>query len=100
MTTRWWELAACKGLPLSWFFWEKGEEIPVPRDPYDGRKNRTKRSKVRKICYACPVQQQCLDAAIEEEGTSRWRPSRHGIRGGLTPAERSVYAGSGPPVYS
>ena len=39
------------------------------------------------ICHGCPVVQQCLTAALKEEG-GRSKESRFGIRAGLTPGQR------------
>ncbi|MFJ3258466.1 WhiB family transcriptional regulator [Streptomyces sp. NPDC086771] len=47
--------------------------------------------RARQICAACPVQIECLDAAMEEEGSAdQYR--RAGVRGGLTPVERATLA--------
>lgn len=45
--------------------------------------------KAKQICNACPVKAQCLDVALSNERTSRYR---WGIWGGLTPAERDEVA--------
>jgi Transcription factor WhiB len=39
-----------------------------------------------RICAACPVRRQCLDAAMLEESGDG--PKRQGCRGGLCPSER------------
>lgn len=53
----------------------------------------------RDMCAACPVRLRCLDAALQEEGTSA--PAyRSEIRGGLTPLERAVLAGYERPKAS
>ena len=39
------------------------------------------------MCHRCPVQQHCLECALEAEGPQHWK-SRHGIYGGLLPVER------------
>lgn len=41
----------------------------------------------RALCTRCPVQTECLLAALAEEG-NKGRESRYGIRGGLTPSQR------------
>lgn len=41
----------------------------------------------RALCTSCPVQTECLLAALAEEG-NKGRESRYGIRGGLTPSQR------------
>lgn len=72
----WRDHAACIG---------KGE-IFLPRDERNGSSTEPKR-----ICAGCPVQHQCLDAAMKEEGgVDQFR--RAGVRGGLTPAERAAAA--------
>lgn len=72
----WRDHAACTG---------KGD-IFLPRNESNASSTEPKR-----ICAACPVQQQCLDSAMEEEGAAdQFR--RAGVRGGLTPAERAVLA--------
>lgn len=43
----------------------------------------------RKLCGDCPVRGECLDAALREEDSTRYR---YGMRGGLTPRERSQLA--------
>ena len=74
----WWESAACQGMPLELFFGSDRQGMRPVAPP---------------VCWACPVQQQCLEAAIAEEAGQPRRLPRHGIRGGLTPCERGVYAG-------
>ncbi|WP_327066777.1 WhiB family transcriptional regulator [Kitasatospora sp. NBC_01302] len=44
-------------------------------------------AKAKAICAACPVRQFCLDDAMRQEGGIA-AEGRHGIRAGLTPAER------------
>jgi hypothetical protein len=48
-------------------------------------------------CDRCPVRADCLDTALDEETSSTGRPVvgahfRHGLRGGLLPAQRLVEA--------
>ncbi|WP_309029050.1 WhiB family transcriptional regulator [Streptomyces alfalfae] len=50
-------------------------------------RSKTGLNQARALCTRCPVQTQCLLAALAEEG-SRGRESRYGIRGGLTPSQR------------
>ena len=46
------------------------------------------------ICHRCPVIADCLEYALEAEGSQHWR-TRHGIYGGLRPVERySIYVQS------
>lgn len=44
---------------------------------------------VRKICFSCPVRLICLEAAMAEEEGEQYR---HGIRGGMSPTERTDLA--------
>ncbi|MFB7900284.1 WhiB family transcriptional regulator [Streptomyces xiamenensis] len=44
-----------------------------------------------RICRACVVRQECLDAAMAEEAGDG-RRNRHGIRGGLYASERLALA--------
>lgn len=47
------------------------------------------------VCAQCPVKQQCLDAALEEEsGSSGY--GRHGVRAGTTPRQRAHLAKERP----
>jgi len=43
----------------------------------------------RRICASCPVTAECLDVAMRQEEAGG---GRHGIVGGLTPAERHELA--------
>ena len=46
-----------------------------------------------RVCQRCPVQAECLSAALAEEGPAS-ASNRYGMRGGLTPGQRrSVYEG-------
>lgn len=45
----------------------------------------------KRVCAACPVRQQCLDAAIA-------RQEQHGIFGGLNIRERRAYQRNGTQV--
>ena len=46
------------------------------------------------MCHRCPVQQRCLEYALDAEGSQYWK-SRYGIYGGLRPIERySIYVQS------
>ena len=42
----------------------------------------------RKICARCPVQNECLEEALELQG-NRAQQHRYGMWGGLTPGERT-----------
>lgn len=51
-----------------------------------GNDKRTDWSEPRSICLSCPVRQPCLADALRTEPTVGYM---HGMRGGLTPAERA-----------
>lgn len=72
----WRESAACREIPVTsdWDPWYPDTEL---RDF----------TQARAICDTCPVAQQCLDTALDEE-RGLARSSRHGMRGGKTAAER------------
>jgi hypothetical protein len=67
-------------------------EIPVTGDwdPWYPDKDSTSHTynEAREICGRCPIAQMCLAQAMDEE---RGLPQgvRHGMRGGLTPAQRT-----------
>ena len=70
----WHDDAACAGRPRSLFFPET-----------DGRHPRPSSVRAAKaVCGRCPVRTTCLDDVMTHE--SRWY--RHGVVGGLSPAER------------
>lgn len=46
----------------------------------------------RELCVRCPVRDDCLEEAMDLEGSSV-RQSRHGMLGGLTPGERYILYG-------
>ena len=46
----------------------------------------------RAVCDACPVKIECLAAAFDIEGLTAATQYRHGMWGGLTPAERAERA--------
>lgn len=64
-------LAACKDMDLEHFYPERSGAPPSPQ--------------ALRACARCPVAVDCLETALEEEGT---RVGRYGIRGGLTPKQR------------
>lgn len=76
MTTNdWRQQASCTGTyPEAWF---------VETGDYP--------SGLFRICAACPVQTECLEAALTEEG-NLWAGGRFGVRGGTTPRERARIA--------
>lgn len=71
----WAQDALCAQTDPEIFFPNKGESI----------------QKAVRICSQCPVRQECLDAAMEEE-SARSGYGRYGIRGGVTARERSRIA--------
>lgn len=74
MEPRWWEEGACVGMDTMLFYPEYSAEP----------------AKALAVCRLCPVRQECLEAALEEEiGT---QPV--GIRGGLLANERLKLARS------
>jgi WhiB family redox-sensing transcriptional regulator len=71
---RWWEHAACKGMPLDLFIFEHGE-------PQINKKIKDAKA----VCATCPVRTQCLDEALQYSTT---RQECIGVWGGLTWRER------------
>jgi len=71
MRRHWRDQAACRGLPMEWFFPEK----PNGDTSYDQGK---------RVCTTCPVTEQCLALAADFVATG----DRYGLFGGKTPAER------------
>lgn len=73
----WREQAACRDMPITVFFPtnEQGHQCAY----------------ARQVCGRCPVQVDCLAAAVAEERTYGGQGSIHGMRGGKTPAERWRY---------
>lgn len=77
---RHWSLdAACFGQPDRIFF------------PTTGRVGLRAAKIAKAFCRRCPVTAECLEDAMVLERASRF--NRHGIRGGLSPRERSTLAG-------
>jgi Transcription factor WhiB len=65
-----WDRANCRGLNTEIFYLEESE-----------LKDRGMTFRViRKVCFTCPIQKECLDAGMEEE---------YGIWGGFTRRERT-----------
>jgi WhiB family redox-sensing transcriptional regulator len=56
-------------------------------DSYTSPRGMAQAAEAIRICHACPIRQQCLEAALAEEG-GRTVDGRHGIRGAKTPLER------------
>lgn len=56
-------------------------------------KDRRDDIEAKRICRGCPVREECLTAALAEEGkVSQWE--RYGTRGGMNPRERALAAGA------
>ena len=72
------ETVACRGADISLFYRAEGEK-PEARD------KRARRAVA--LCQACHARDECLEAAMDEEKDGG---GRHGIRGGLTEAERKT----------
>ena len=70
----WRDRAACNGLPVAWFYPENRGEKPHPQ--------------AVRACARCPVRDDCLETALQEERHARWYAS--GYRGGMTPRKRRV----------
>lgn len=76
----WRERAACRGLPVEWWFGDAGADY----------------ARARTICAGCPVTSECLDfiTSVPVYGSvyapdgfgGEWRS--HGMWGGTTPRER------------
>lgn len=81
MTPDWHDSAACRGHPIGLFFIEDGER----RIPFHERRQLERPA--RAICSACPVRSDCLEWAMTVG-------EKHGIWGGLNPAERKRLADS------
>jgi WhiB family transcriptional regulator, redox-sensing transcriptional regulator len=65
-----WDQANCRGLNTEIFFYEES----------DLRERQLDNKAIRKICFTCPIRQECLQAGMEEE---------YGIWGGFTRQERA-----------
>lgn len=63
-------IPACRGMDTALFY--PARTAPADQEALDA-------------CEACAVRQECLDKAMEEEGSAR---TRYGVRGGKTPDER------------
>lgn len=78
----WTEQAACSEIPTEMFFIDKGVSA------------QTREVKmILKVCESCPVSQICLETALQLEGNCG-QSNRHGIWGGLLPAQRYKLAKS------
>jgi WhiB family transcriptional regulator, redox-sensing transcriptional regulator len=67
MSTEWQEDALCRSYPNEWFFPEPGHSDIA--------------AKGKKVCRACPVQQQCLEHILANPAFGTW--------GGLTEHDRT-----------
>lgn len=80
----WGKRAACRDFPTAMFFEDvepeddEGNPLPLDLEGLD---------RARSVCGRCPVRLQCYQAAMEEEGGAA-RLQRHGVRGGITAAQR------------
>jgi WhiB family redox-sensing transcriptional regulator len=72
MLDEFFDQAACRGAGPEWFFPDDHPEGAQADDAYD---------RARAVCTTCPVRLPCLGWALG-------RRERHGMWGGLTPAER------------
>lgn len=81
MTEKWWHQAACKGADVNIFY------------PAIG--GTTTYTKALRLCAKCPVRIECLTEALDTD-------TEYGMRGGMTPRQRAVYAarrdGTLPPI--
>lgn len=72
-----------KPVDLTWQVDAKCADSDVdPEWFYSVANNFVYKEKARSVCSKCPVRQQCLDTAFEQD-------DRHGIRAGLTPKARA-----------
>ena len=69
-----WAKANCRGLNTEIFYYEET----------DLRERQLDNRAIRKICFTCPIRQECLKAGLEEE---------YGIWGGFTRRERNFIRG-------
>lgn len=72
----WWSLAACRGSDAPEFF---------PEDFSPGPRREAALAAARRVCASCPVRADCLNHAVT------WHEPK-GVWGGLTAAERAVFA--------
>ncbi len=71
----WKALAACAGEMSAMFY------PPISSEPRRAKRSRESRAKA--VCASCPVREQCLQHAVEND-------ERYGIWGGLTDRERRL----------
>lgn len=70
----WFDKARCRGFDLNVFFPHGNDFTTLLQIALD-------------VCDECPVREQCLEAALEEEGDLGVK-CRFGIRGGMQPSQR------------
>lgn len=77
---------------MSWQKWAACASVDDPDALFFseamGLRARRATQKAKEICSQCPVQMQCLEDALAEEAGIIDLRLIHGIRGGLTNAER------------
>lgn len=78
---RWYERAICQGQSLQ-LFYPAGERGSGARGIYRD---------AARLCARCPVMTECLELALQTEGTAGG-DARYGVFGGLTPIERAALA--------
>lgn len=71
MSGDWRDRAACLGCDTNLWYGERGGDYTVSRQS-------------KAVCFACPVRQQCLDYAIDNN-------EEYGIWGGLSETERRAF---------
>lgn len=72
---RWQDRAACKGMDPTIFFGPEHTEVV--------KEKRDREEAAKQICRTCPVNQECLEHALESK-------EAYGIWGGLTELERKA----------
>lgn len=72
---RWQDRAACKGMDPTLFFGPEHTEVV--------KEKRDREEAAKQICRTCPVNQECLEHALESK-------EAYGIWGGLTELERKA----------
>ncbi|MEX2586651.1 MAG: WhiB family transcriptional regulator [Actinomycetota bacterium] len=72
---RWQDHAACKGMDPTLFFGPEHTEVV--------KEKRDREEAAKQICRTCPVNQECLEHALESK-------EAYGIWGGLTELERKA----------
>lgn len=73
----WYALAACANKPMHWFF---GHD----EDSQRPKLNIAELERARKVCFSCPVQEECLSWALEHH-------EEFGVWGGTTGRDRAKW---------